>query len=182
MKVTFWLLDVNYDVGDKGSEIWLWGVDSSGKRMLIVDRNFLAYFYAVVNENADPSRVAKEIEAGHYSSVVKLEIVERRFFGKPVRAVKVYCKDPDVLPKYARALRGLEGVSDCFEDDVRFSMRYLIDNNVVPCGWHEVEVTEEMPKMDVHVDNIYEARSKPKLLGKSDVPQLRIMGFTTVYY
>jgi len=182
MKVTFWLLDINYDVGDKRSEIWLWGVDASGKRVLIVDRNFLAYFYAVVNENADPSRVVKEIDGGHYSSVVKLEIVERRFFGKPVRAVKVYCKDPDVLPKYARALRGLEGVSDCFEDDVRFSMRYLIDNNIVPCGWHEVEVTEEMSKMDVHVDNIYEARSKPKLLGKSDVPQLRIMGFTTVYY
>jgi hypothetical protein len=44
MKVTFWLLDVNYEVKDHEPEVWLWGVDSSGDRVLIIDRGFVSYF------------------------------------------------------------------------------------------------------------------------------------------
>jgi DNA polymerase I len=182
MKITFWLLDINYKAGEKGAEVWLWGITNTGKRALIIDRDFLAYFYVVVNENTDPLRVTKEIESQQHSSIVKLEIVERKLFGKPVKAVRVYCKDPDIMSKCARALREIEGISDCFEDDIRFSMRYLIDNNVVPSGWHEAEVVEEKPTEDVQVDNVYLARSKPKFLEKNDLPQLRVLGFTTTYY
>jgi hypothetical protein len=50
MKATFWLLDVNYDVKNNIPEVWLWGIDDYGKRVLVIDRNFLAYFYAVVED------------------------------------------------------------------------------------------------------------------------------------
>ncbi|MCX8178204.1 MAG: hypothetical protein N3F10_07980, partial [Candidatus Bathyarchaeota archaeon] len=94
----------------------------------------------------------------------EVEPVERRFFGKSVKALKVYCKDPDLATKYAKALRKMDGVQECFEDDIRYSMRYLIDNGVVPCGWHEVEV-EEGPRMsNVRVDRVYVAKSSPKPL------------------
>ncbi|HDN05748.1 MAG TPA: hypothetical protein ENF90_01970, partial [Candidatus Bathyarchaeota archaeon] len=63
MKITFWLLDVNYEVKNHKPEIWLWGVDSSGNRVLVIDRNFLSYFYVVVEDHADPVKVAKGIEA-----------------------------------------------------------------------------------------------------------------------
>jgi len=184
MKVTFWLLDVNYEVKNNTPEVWLWGVDDSGKRLLIIDRNFLDYFYAVVEEGADSAKVVEEIEAGkaEYRFVTKLEVVERKFFGKPVKAIEVYCKDPDVVPKYAKAFRKLEGVKDCLEDDIRYSMRYLIDNNVVPCGWHEIEVAEETNTIGVRVDKVYSAKSYPKLLEKAEVPQLRILGFSTICY
>jgi len=182
MKISFWLLDINYEVSERGAEIWLWGIDSTGKRVLIIDRDFLDYFYAAVDADADPSRVIEEIERERYSAVSKLEVVERRLFGKPLKTVRVYCRDPDAMPKCAKVLRNVEGISDCFEDDVRFSMRYLIDNNVVPCGWHEVDVAEEKSAAHVQVDNVYEAKSKPKLLEKSDVPPLRILGFMTTCY
>lgn len=182
MKISFWFLDINYEVSERGAETWLWGIDSTGKRVLIIDRDFLDYFYAAVDANADPSRVIEEIERERYSTVAKLEVVDRRLFGKPLKTVKVYCRDPDSVPKCAKALRNIEGISDCFEDDVRFSMRYLIDNNVVPCGWHEVDVADGKSAAQVQVDNVYEAKSKPKLLEKSDVPPLRILGFTTTCY
>jgi len=182
MKVAFWLLDVNYEVKNNTPEVWLWGIDNSGKRMLIIDRNFIDYFYAVVEEGFDPTKVVKEIEKGHYPSIVKLEVVERKFFGKPVKTVKIYCKDPDVITKYAKAFRKLEGVKDCLEDDIRYSMRYLIDNNVVPCGWHEIEVAEEPNTFGVRVDKVYAAKSFPKILEKAEVPQLRILGFSTICY
>jgi len=182
MMVTFWLLDVNYEVKDNTPEVWIWGIDDSGKRVLIIDRNFLGYFYAVADEGVDSAKVAEEIGKGQYPSIVKLEVVERKFFGKPVKALKVYCRDPDAIPKYAKAFRKLEGVKDCLEDDIRYSMRYLIDNNVVSCGWHEIEVAEEANTSGVQVEKVYTAKSYPKLIEKAEVPQLRILGFSTIRY
>jgi DNA polymerase I len=184
MKIKFWLLDVNYEVKEHTPEIWLWGVDDFGNRVLVIDRNFLAYFYAVVEDKADVTKVVEEIEAERtqYPSVTKLEVVERRFFGKPVKAVKVYCSDPNFVSKYARAFRQFEGVKGCLEDDIRCSMRYLIDNNVVPCGWHEIEVTEETNTLGVQVDKIYTVKSVPRFIEKSEAPELRILGFSTICY
>jgi DNA polymerase I len=182
MKATFWLLDINYEAKNNIPEMWLWGIDDSGKRVLIIDRNFLAYFYAVIEENADPTKVVEEIRKEQDPFIVKAEVVERKFFGKPVRAIKVYCKNPNTIPKYSKAFRKLEGVKDCLEDDIRYSMRYLIDNNVVPCGWHEIEVTEETNTVGVQVDNVYMAKTYPKLLEKAEAPQLKILGFSTICY
>jgi DNA polymerase I len=182
VKVTFWLLDVNYEVKNNVPEIWLWGIDDSGKRVLVIDRNFVDYFYAVVEEGIDAAKVVEEIRKEQNPFIVKLEVVERKFFGKPVKAIKVYCNNPNVMQKYAKALRKLEGVKDCLEDDIRYSMRYLIDNNIVPCGWHEIEVTEEKHNRDVQIDKVYTAKFHPKLLEKTEAPQLKILGFSTICY
>ncbi|MGQ9624728.1 MAG: DNA-directed DNA polymerase [Candidatus Bathycorpusculaceae bacterium] len=182
MKVKFWLLDVNYEVRDGVPEVWLWGIKDSGERILVIDRNFLAYFYVVVESGFDPEKVVREIEKGHYPSIVKSEVVERKFFGIPVKAVKVYCQNPDLIPKYAKAFRKFEGVKECLEEDIRYSMRYLIDNNVIPCGWHEVEVAEETSKINVQVDKVYTARAFPKFVEETATSQLRILGFSTICY
>jgi len=182
VKITFWLLDVNYEFKNGKPEVWLWGISDSGERVLLVDGNFVGYFYAVIEENVDPKVVVKEVDKKRFPLIVKLEVVERRFFGKPVKALKVYCSNPDVIPKYAREVRKLEGVKDCLEDDIRFSMRYLIDNGVVPCGWHKVDAVERENTLDVKVDRVYSAESTPKFVEKADIPKLKILGFSTIYY
>ncbi|MEM3640835.1 MAG: DNA polymerase domain-containing protein [Candidatus Bathyarchaeia archaeon] len=184
MKVTFWLLDINYEVKDNTPEVWLWGIDDSNRRVLIIDRKFITYFYAVVEDGTDPAKIVEEIKSseGEHPSIVKLEVVDRKFFGKPVKAVKIYCKDPDVIAKYAKDFRKIEGVKDCLEDDIRYSMRYLIDNNVVPCGWHEVEAVEEENSLGVYIDKVYTAKSFPKFIEKAEIPHLRILGFSTICY
>lgn len=68
---------------------------------------------------------------------MKLEVAPRKFFGRPLQKVKVYCKNSSEFSKLAIALRRLEGVKDCLEGDVRLPMRYLIGNNVLPCWWHQ---------------------------------------------
>jgi len=182
MKVIFWLLDLNYEVKQDVPEIWLWGVTSSAERILIIDRDFAAYFYAVVEETADPNKVVEEIGKDRFPRISKLEIVDRKFFGKPAKAVKVYCKTPDVMQEYAKSLRKLEGIKDCLEDDIRYTMRYLIDNNVVPCGWHEVEVVEEPNNKEARIDKVYSANTFPKHLERTETPPLRILGFSSIYY
>jgi len=182
MKIMFWLLDVNYKVENHMPEIWLWGVDHSGNRVLVVDRKFLDYFYVVIEESAEPAAVIEEIEKMKQPYIAKLEFVKRKFFGNPVKVVKVYCKDPELISRYVRIFRKLEGVKECLEDDIRYSMRYLIDNTVVPCGWHEIYVSEEPNTLGVRVDKVYVAQSPPRYVEKTEVPKLRILGFSTICY
>jgi DNA polymerase I len=184
VKTTFWLLDINprIDNASDTSELWLWGIDANGNRVLVIDRNFTAYFYAVVKEDFDPSKTAREIMRAYPPSIVKAEVAERRFFGKPVQAIKVYCKVATETEKLAKALRGLEGVKECLEDDIRISMRYLIDNNVAPCTWHEVEAEEEENKLGVRADKLYAAKSIPKQLESVDKPQLKTLSFSMISY
>jgi DNA polymerase I len=184
VKVSFWLLDINPKIDkDKGTlELWLWGIDAAGNRVLIVDRNFIAYFYAVVAEGFDVSKVAEAIMNGYGKSIVKAEVAQRRFFGKPMQAIKIYCILATETGKLAKQLRSVEGVKECLEDDIRASMRYLIDNNVIPCGWHEVDVTEEDNTEGVRIAKVYASKTPPKQLDNIAVPSLRVLGFSMICY
>jgi DNA polymerase I len=183
MKTKFWLLDINPRTEEgKPVELWLWGIDSSENRVLVIDRNFNAYFYVMLKNGFDPSVTEKEILETCSPSVVKTEIAERRFFGKPVNAIKVYCKVATETGKLARQLRGLEAVRDCLEDDIRVPMQYLIDNNISPCTWLEVNVEEEKNPPDARVDKVYTACSAPKQLGTVEKPELRTLSFSMISY
>jgi DNA polymerase I len=183
LKTVFWLLDVNYEVREQKPEVWLWGIDDKGQRVLIIDRSFLSYFYLVVKEDSNPQKIIQNIEsrkASEFPSVVRLETVKRRYFGKPVSAVKVVCQDPEVVTKYAKAMAKIEGVKESLEDDIRYSMRYLIDNGMSPCGWHEIEVEQTKNTIEAQVDKVYTAKPFPKSVEKAEVPQLRVLGFSTL--
>jgi DNA polymerase I len=185
MKLVFWLLDVNHETRAQKPEIWLWGVDDKGQRILIIDSNFHAYFYLGLKETADPQAVIKSIEtrrASDFSSIIKLEAVERRYFGKPVKTVRVTCQNPDLVPKYAKAMSKIEGVKESLEDDTRYSMRYLIDNQMAPCSWHEIEAEQIDNTMKAQVDKVYKAKSLPKSIEKTEIPKLRVLGFSTLAY
>jgi DNA polymerase I len=182
VKLTFWLLDISTKNLNDTAELWLWGITENGNRVLLIDRSFVDYFYAVVKDGFDPSKIAEEIMQTHSAAIVKAEVAERRLFGKPVQTVKVYCRNPSEETKLAKALRSVEGVKDCLEDDIRLSMRYLIDNNIVPCSWHEADADEEKNTQNVRADKIYSAKSPPKLLDKADVPPLRILSFHMTCY
>ncbi len=184
VNVTFWLLDINPKIDkDKGTlELWLWGIDGNGNRVLVIDRNFTAYFYAVLMEGSDASKVAEAIMKSFASSIVKTEVASRRFFGKPVKTIKVYCRVATETGKVASSLRSFEGVKDCLEDDFRAAMRYLIDNDVVPCNWHKVEAEEEANPEGVRVTKVYTAYSPPKQIEDISVPMLRILGFSMICY
>lgn len=182
MKITFWLLDINPKIDKDTIELWLWGINKTGNRVLVIDRNFTAYFYAVLNEGFDPAKTAEHIKSAYADSIVNAEVVQRRFFGKPVQAIKIYCKIATETGKLAMKLRSLEAVRDCLEDDIRAAMRYLIDNNVVPCGWHEVEATEEENIEGVRADKVYAIKSPPKQLEDVSVPPLRLLGFSMICY
>jgi len=185
MKKLFWFLDINSEVREHKPEIWIWGIDEKGQRVLIIDQNFLSYFYLVIKEGQTPKAVIDQINSrktSEFPAVSKLELVKRRYFGKHVEAVKVFCQDPDAIGKYAKTMAKIEGVKESLEDDIRYSMRYLIDNCVSPCSWHQIEVEETENTMGVQVDKLYVAKSSPKSIEKVEIPKLKILGFSTIAY
>jgi len=184
VKITFWLLDVNYEVKNHKPEIWLWGIDDKNRRVLIIDQKFTTYFYIMPEEGENPEKIMEKIwlQKKEYPNIIRMEALEKKYFGKPVKVVKVYCRDPDSLPKYVKSLQKIDGVKECLEDDIRYSMRYLIDNDVAPCGWHEIEVEKMEEGRKVQVDEVYLANSFPKRIEKEETPKLRVLGFSMICY
>ncbi|MGD6850793.1 MAG: DNA-directed DNA polymerase [Candidatus Bathyarchaeia archaeon] len=182
LKLVFWLLDINPKAGGGTVDLWLWGITKEGKRVLIVDRNFTAYFYVMLHGGADPTKVVEAIKATGGDQIIETEAVSRRFFGKPTAAIKVSCRDATKTGKIAKQLRKLDGVSDCLEDDIRAAMRYMIDNGVLPCSWHEAEVTEEENTSGVRAVKVYSLQAPPKVLDDPSVPPLRTLAFSTIAY
>ena len=127
-------------------------------------------------------RLLRQLEAVYAQSIVKAEIAHRHLFGKPVTAIKICCKVATETGKLANQLRSIEGVADCLEEDVRASMRYLIDNNLEPCTWQEVDATEEENIEGVRVAKVYAANSPPKQLDDLVIPALRVLGFSMICY
>jgi len=182
----FWLLDLNYEVVDHEPEVWLWGVTGDGRRVLLIDRGYLPYFYAVLREGAEPERVVRRLEELREALpyIVSIELVERRRFGRPVKALKVVCKDPELLEKYASKVAKVEGVEECLEDDIRYSMSYLMDKGVRPCCWHKARVRPLKLRrgQEVHVDAVYEVVEGPEALEEHKLPPLRLLAFYMVAY
>jgi len=181
----FWILDINYEVKNHQPEIWLWGIDSEGRRVLIIDKSFTTYFYVLPEEGEDAEKLADRIRkvCANLPYITGVEVVDRKYFGKPVKAIKIYCQDPDIMPEYIKVISKVKGISSFLEDDIRYSMRYMIDNNIVPCGWHEVEVEECPNVLNVQVDKVLIAKSTPRYLSEMiDIPKLRILGFSMICY
>ena len=182
MKLVFWLLDINTKTNGGSVELQLWGIDEEGNRVLVVDRNFTAYFYVMLHGGGNAAKVSEEIRRVCGDDVVVAETVSKRFFGKPVTAIKVSCRDATQIAKVAKQLRKLDGVADCLEDDFRASMRYLIDNGVVPSGWHQVDATPEKNTEAARAAQVYIAASPPKPLENTIAPTLKLLSFNMICY
>ena len=185
-KYRFWLLDVNYEVRDEDRkpELWMWGIDEEGKRVLVIDRSFTTYFYLILNGEEDPKAVLERAQQqkAELPFIVDLELTQLRLFGEPVWTIKVFCQDPELVPKYSGILSKIKGVQKWLEDDVRYSMRYLIDNDVTPCSWYEVDVEELVEHGKAQTDKLYIAKSMPRRLEREEIPPLRVLSFFPIYY
>lgn len=176
------MLDIGYEVVEDSPEIRLWGFDGDGNRILVIDRSLTPYFYLAPKEGSVESLYDQITKLkGELSYIVGYHIVEKKIFGKPIKAIKVDCKNPDDLSKYANHLKKTLKAGSSFEDDVRFSMRYLIDKEVNPCSWMEFEV-EEIKNKNFRIDQIYLAKSNPKKLDGLAPPKFRILSFDIIVY
>jgi len=64
----FFLLDLGEKTTPHGSEIWLWGIDDHDRNVLVVDRSFRPYLYAIPKEGSPPATISDVLHEALYQS------------------------------------------------------------------------------------------------------------------
>jgi DNA polymerase I len=173
MELEFYVLDVTYEVVGGEPHIIIWAITRSGERVVLRDRGFRPYFYAILEDNTSPQSILSKIKTlGEASSpILSVEPVDKRFLGKPVKALKVVTLIPEYVRKYRERIKQIPGIVDVVEADIRFSMRYILDKSLRPCGWHTAKVSELKSTQNFRVQREYEVVGSIESLEDSMPPK-----------
>ncbi len=188
MERVFQLLDASYEVEGREAVILLWARFNDGSRGLLRVRGFRPYFYALLEENAEPESVASRIRAlsKPSSPITDVRLVEKRFIGRTVSALRIETMIPSMVREYREKVARIDGVSDVLEADIRFALRYLIDKNIYPMRWYRAEVSENTRRGPYRVDHVYEVRSElveeESYANRDPLEDLRILAFDIEVY
>lgn len=183
--LTFYVLDVSYEVVGKEPHIIIWAVSRDERRVLLRDRRFRPYFYAILHEDVELDSLISRVKACSKPSspIINVELVERKYFGKPVKALKITTVIPEYVREYREVVSRIPGVREVVEADIRFSMRYSIDNDIHPCQWHLAEVVKLGRSHTYRVDDEYEVVGFIKSIEDTTPPKsLRLLAFDIEVY
>ena len=184
MNIKAYLLDVSYEVVGREPHILLWCIDERGRRILLRDKTFRPYFYVLPEDESVARQVALSIRrlSKPRSPIIKVEIVGKKYYGRPVKAIRVTTVIPETVREYREEVKKIRGVREVLEADIRFTMRYLIDKGITPCSWFEVEVEEVSKSPAYRVDAEYVVKGNPKPIPKHIPPKLKVMAFDIEVY
>jgi DNA polymerase I len=185
MEVEFYVLDVTYEIVGSEPHIIIWAITRDGKRVVLRDRAFRPYFYAVLSDHSSAQNIVSRVKAigEPPSPILNVELVDKKFLGKPVKALKITTLIPEYVRKYRERVKQIPGVLDVVEADIRFSMRYILDKGLRPCGWHTAEVSELRPTQSFRVQEEYEIVGEIRSLEDSTPPRdLRVMAMDVEVY
>ena len=184
MKIRFFIIDVNYQVVGREPHILLWGITDRGERVVVRETRFRPYFYILPRENANLDKLIERIRRlqNPKSPIIRLDVVEKKYYGRPRKVIKLTTLIPDQVPKYRDEIKKLPEVEACLEADIRFYMRYIIDYGLQPCSWHEAEVEEVRKTPGFRVDKEYRLVGYIKPVEMVQRPKLKILAFDIEVY
>ncbi len=146
MKTDFIPLDYDYFDFEGKNYIKIYGRDSKKNRICIID-SCEVYFWVILKDNVQKPKIDKLIKkikkikietAGRTSSVEKIELLNKNFLDKPVKALKVYSTN----------YKDLHAIADCLGDEIIYKRRgydlgyithYIIERKIKPLHRYEIE-------------------------------------------
>jgi len=180
MRRTFWLLDLNHENYEGESSIWLWGITHDGKRVLVIDSNYRAYFYLLPRKEQDPEELRKNLEAEKpHPTIENATIEKKKLLGDERVVLKVFCKDPDLVERAARETLKKTGAEATYEEKLRLAIKYQYDHGIKPCQWYEADTTASTidPKK-FSVQETLTATDHPRPIPKEEPPSLDLLSFS----
>jgi DNA polymerase I len=135
------VLDVDYLMKGDESTIRLTVKGSDGIAYEIFDTKFKPYFYFVPTNPEMPEGVMKNVSADDTGAkLTNVEKERRRFFGKEVDVYRIFVKNTMSVPKLSAAMARY---GKCYEYDIPFARRYVIDKRIVPLVQHTISFRKE---------------------------------------
>src|SRR2546425_2188861 len=180
MRRTIWLLDINHENYEGESSIWIWGITHEGKRVLLLDSNYRAYFYRLPRKEQDPEELRKKLEAERPHPTIENAAIERKKLLADERVVlKVFCKDSDSLEKAARETLKKTGAEATYEEKLRLAIKYQYDPETSPARGPGGEPTaSKKDQKKFSVKEQLTAPAHPRPIPKEEPPSLDLLSFS----
>lgn len=142
-------------------EVRLFCKDKNGKTVLVLDDKFRPYFYVMPKggkttglEKKIKRLDTKKIEA----KILNVESVVKIFDGEKRKLIKVTIDNPRRIPDVRDLIKHWKEVDDTYEYSISFSRRYLIDKQIEPMNWIEVD-GRETKSGEYNVDRVIYAKT-----------------------
>jgi len=177
MKTQF--IPLNYDYFDFQGKNYtkIYGRNKTGENICIID-SFEPYFWAILEKNLtqkQTDKIIKKIEKieldikGRKTKVEKIELEEKNFLGKKVKALKVFGTNYKDLQDIANKL-GIPEIEKRRGYDLGYITSYIIEKKLKPLTWYEIDGTPLHNKEDLggiaeilEVDFVLKLNSKEEL-------------------
>ncbi len=104
---------------------------SKGEMITALDPSFEPYLYVVADEPERVARMINKLQVQDFKPK-SLELVNRTFLGRKVKAIKVSFYRPGDMPSLRHEMHDFPGVKEIYEFDIPQARRYLIDRGLAP--------------------------------------------------
>src|SRR3989304_9418348 len=137
MKTDFIPIDYDYFDFEGRNQIRIVGRDSWGKRLCVID-SCPVYLWAILSEKLNENKINKLAEEireiklnikGRNTRVEKVELHEKNFLGKRVKALKIFATNYKDLHDIADRL-ALDGIENRRGYDLGFITHYIIEKGI----------------------------------------------------
>lgn len=146
MKTTF--IPIDYDYFDFQGQNYakIIGRDNKGKRVCIID-SCPVYLWAILKEKTSQKQIDKLISKiekikletkGRQTKVEKVEIKEKKFLGKNIKALKIHATNYKDLHEIANKLDYKE-IEKRRGYDIGYITHYITEKKLNPLYWHEIK-------------------------------------------
>ena len=145
MEINFIPLDYDYFDWQGRNYVRVIGRDEKGKRVCIVDK-YEPFFWAIFKKHVSEKKINEIIEkigkiqieqAGRITKVEKVELHDKKFLGKDVKAAKIFITNYKDAHAIADKIE-YEEIEACREYDLNLITKYIINKNLVPLMWHRI--------------------------------------------
>ncbi|MFH1787406.1 MAG: DNA-directed DNA polymerase [archaeon] len=146
MKTQFIPLDYDYFDYNGRNYAKIIGRDEKGKRICIIDACPI-YLWAILEDNLPEEKISKIIKKiqkikldfkGRKTKVEKIEVHEKKFLEKPVKALKIFATNYKDLHDIASKLDFSE-IEKRRGYDLGYATHYIIEKKLEPLNWYEIE-------------------------------------------
>lgn len=149
MMLEFMPIDYDYFDFDGRNHIKMFGRDSEGKKVCVVD-TCPVYLWLILEKGISDNLVNEVIEEvrevviqtkDRTSRVEKIEVVNKKFLGEDVKALKVYATNYKDLHAIASEIE-TPLVDKRRGYDLGFVTHYIIEKGIRPMNWYGIEAEE----------------------------------------
>ncbi|MFH1310980.1 MAG: DNA-directed DNA polymerase [Nanoarchaeota archaeon] len=146
IKTDFIPIDYSYFDFNGRNHIKITGRNNHGKRVCVID-SCPVFLWAILKENLKQNKIEKLIDKvkkikldikGRQTKVEDVELHEKNFLGKPVKALKIFATNYKDLHDVADKL-GLPEIECRRGYDLGFVSHYIIEKKIIPLNWYEIE-------------------------------------------